>query len=330
MMNNQNFQLGERFCIHYWLDDNSHSMNAVVQNRCEYEYLGIIREFAKIFNVEIKIETTPLENGGIIRWFSVLVQNGIHNPNFAMGAIFGTLITTIIITPVQETIKIGIQRVFEDSELKMLEKEKLKLEILKLKEDINRSSSNNTIQKRKSNFYEQLSKAHNVNKISYCVVDSESQKIGSEVFVNRDEFSRYLLATDELPSQIDEKAEIEIVAPVLKRGRYRWLGIYNGQSIPFQMKSIEFRQKVQNGEVKFSNGSVMLCCLKIDKKIDTEGAEIITGYEVVRVNYYSDANGLKETEESIVYKRRKKESRMQTELFDSNEDDLAANNALPL
>jgi hypothetical protein len=54
--------------VHYWFGDESHTMDALVQNRCEYEFLGILKEIASSFNAEIIIETEPLTNGGLRRW----------------------------------------------------------------------------------------------------------------------------------------------------------------------------------------------------------------------------------------------------------------------
>lgn len=33
--------------LHYWFNDDSHTMNAVVFNKCEYEFLGIAKVIAQ-------------------------------------------------------------------------------------------------------------------------------------------------------------------------------------------------------------------------------------------------------------------------------------------
>jgi hypothetical protein len=58
--------------LHYWLNDGTHSMDAFVQNKCEYEFLGILKEIAASFNAEIIIETEPLADGGLRRWFKII------------------------------------------------------------------------------------------------------------------------------------------------------------------------------------------------------------------------------------------------------------------
>jgi hypothetical protein len=60
--------------LHYWFNDQTHTMDAFVQNKCEHELLAIINEIAKVFDVEITVETEPLANGGIKRWFKLLLK----------------------------------------------------------------------------------------------------------------------------------------------------------------------------------------------------------------------------------------------------------------
>ncbi|OAV67759.1 hypothetical protein Barb4_02331 [Bacteroidales bacterium Barb4] len=51
--------------LHYGFNDDTHSMNAVVQNKCEYELLGVLTEIANLFDAKVIIETEPLAEGGL-------------------------------------------------------------------------------------------------------------------------------------------------------------------------------------------------------------------------------------------------------------------------
>lgn len=48
--------------LHYWFNDESHTMNAIVLNKCEYEFLGIAKEIVqnqtvlKIYLLKSKID----------------------------------------------------------------------------------------------------------------------------------------------------------------------------------------------------------------------------------------------------------------------------------
>ena len=77
------------------------------------------------------------------------------------------------------------------------------------------------------------------------------EKIDNEI--KREEFQKYILVSNELETFVDEKAIVEIVSPVLKKGNYQWRGIYNGEALSFNMKSNEFKTLVQSGNIEFKN-----------------------------------------------------------------------------
>jgi len=43
--------------LHYWMNDGTHSMDAFIQNECEREFLGILKEISSVFEVEVEIES---------------------------------------------------------------------------------------------------------------------------------------------------------------------------------------------------------------------------------------------------------------------------------
>jgi hypothetical protein len=319
---------GNTLELHYWFEDKSHTMDAVVQNRCEYEFLGIIKEIAARFEAEIIIETEPLADGGLRRWFKVVSKTEGKKATITT-AIIVSLVTGFIITPITTTIsevtKNLIERIFEDDELKELEKEKLKLEIEKLKHEtqsFNESvDTNNSIKKRKSNFYETLDKYPKVNQVSLVIEDENKQKLSEEKFVLKNNFKEFVFVTDDLdPTEIDN-ATIEIISPVLKKGKYKWMGIYNGEPVPFNMKSKEFKTLVQTGKIEFKNGSSINCFLIIRKKIDNEGKEKIVGYDVERVNNYFENDKPIETYEGKSHRQKSEAEKNQIKItFNENEN----------
>ena len=148
--------------LHYWFKDNSHLMDAFVQNKCEYEILGIIKEISSAFNVEIIIETEPIGEGGLRRWFKITSKEECKKTSITQ-QIITLLIAAIVVTPiaktVEKTVETIFEKVFEDKELKHLEKEqikenieKTKLEKEKLKQEISinaqKIDDNNAIKKK--------------------------------------------------------------------------------------------------------------------------------------------------------------------------------------
>lgn len=321
--------------LHYWFKDGSHLMDAFIQNKCEYELLGIIREISSAFNVDIIIETEPIGEGGLRRWFKLTSRE--ENKKAAITQqILILLIVAVVVTPiaktVEKTVETIFEKVFEDKELKDLEKEQIKeniekiqLEKQKIKQEITinaqKIDSSNAIKKKKSNFYEALDKYPKVDKVTFLVIDEESKSVKDEKNVEKKDFKNFILITDELaPVELDDVV-IEIISPILKKGKYKWMGYYEGEPTHFSMKSKEFKEAVQNGDVQFKNGTTINCQIQIKKKIDNEGIEKVTAIEVVRVNSYYENEAKIETAEGKKHRKEKEADKAQLKLFAQKEDD---------
>lgn len=324
-MSNLSLLNGNTLELHYWFGDESHNIDAIVQNKCECEFLCVLREIASSFNAEILIETEPFADGGLRRWFKVITKE--ENKKGAITAvIITTLMTGIFVTPLTTAISTTtgkiIENIFEDKELKELEKEKLKLEIDKLKQETQNKdqilNQSNVIKKRKSNFYEILDKYPKVSRVSFVVANPEKMHLVDEKTVYRKDFKGFILVSDELEPIENENATIEIISPVLKKGKYKWMGIYNGLPIHFNMKSKEFKALIQSGKVLFKNGTSINCQLNIRRKIDNEGEEEIVGYDVLRVNSYFENEKPIETPEGKSHRKNIEAWKQQTNLFETN------------
>lgn len=300
--------------LHYWLDNDLHSMNAIVQNKCEAELLSIINEIATIFESEVVIETEPLGEGGIRRWFKLVSKNEKKNLSISV-TVISTFAVTVLFTPIStaisKSVEIMIENVLEDdiekeskeldNEEKKLKIEKLKLEILEKKKQI---ESSYKIQKRKSNFYEELEKDRTVNKVSFLVEDENKKPKLEEFHVTRNDFKNYILVSDKLDPITIENAVIEIITPVLKKGNYKWRGFYNDDVVSFNMKSNEFKTLVQTGKIEFKNGSSIDCVLEIENELDNEGNKKIIAYNILRVNNYFDNDKPIETPEGKMHRQK--------------------------
>lgn len=308
--------------LHYWFKDNSHLMDAFVQNKCEYEVLAILKELGSVFNVEISVETQPFGEGGLLRWFKIDSNDKTIITTIKI-ALITALLTAIFVTPISTSMakatELIIEKIFEDKELKELEKEELRLKIEKLRQETGHKSQflneNNLIKKRRSNFYEALEKYPKLDKVSLLIENGEMVQLAKEDVVIKQDFKNYILVSDDLtPKKIDE-AIIEIISPVLKKGKYRWMGIYNGESISFDMKSSEFKTLVQTGGIEFKNGSSINCFMVIRKKIDNEGQEKVVGYDVLRVNHYFENDKPIETPEGKFHRQKQEADKNQMNLL---------------
>lgn len=313
---------GNTLEIHYWFGDNSHSMDASVANRCDYEILGIIKEISSLLSVNIEIETEPLGEGGLRKWLKVITKGENKNATITT-AVVVALVTTLLTTPLAKISENIIDKIFEDTELKDLEKEKIKLEILKLKQETsNKIVNNSLIKKKKSNFYETLEKYPKVKKVSYQISNEKKTIKTKDKIIEKTDFKKFILTSNDLEPIKNENAIIEIISPVLKKGKYKWTGFYNGESISFNMQSNEFKTLVQNGEIEFKNGSSINCFLIIRKKVNNEGIETIAGYDVVRINHYFENDKPIETKEGKKYRQKKEADERQFDLFASNNDNM--------
>lgn len=325
LYNPQNQQFGNTLEIHYYFGDRSHSMDATVQNRCEYEVLGIIKEISRVFAVEITVETEPFGEGGLKKWLKVVSKTENKTGNITT-AVIVFILTVVLTTPLAQLSEKFMDKLFEDTELIELEKEKLKLEVEELRKkalkDAQNIDQNNLIKKKKSNFYEALENYPKVKQVSYSVTDEEKKNYSTEKIIQKTDFKEFILVSDDLEPVEDDKAIIEIISPVLKKGKYKWSGYYKGEVISFYMKSNEFKTLVQNGEVEFKNGSSIDCFLTIRKKIDNEGIEKIVGYDVSRVNLYFENEQPIETKEGRKHRKEREADESQFTLFGkSNEED---------
>lgn len=305
--------------IHYWFRDNSHTMDAFIENKCEYELLGVIKELSKLYSIVIEVNAEPIAEGGLKKWFKIITKQENKKANIT-NAIIIALLTVILTSPISQVSEKLIDKIFEDKELKELEKQKLKLEIEKLRQETEENNiqleANNLIRKRKSNFYETLDAYSKIEKVSFALTDDTKRHSLSEKVVLKDSFKDFILVSDDLDPKEIEGAIIEIISPVLKKGKYKWVGIYEGETISFTMKSIEFKTLVQKGEVEFKNGSSINCHLSIKRKINNEGEEKNVGFDVLRVDQYFQNNKPVETKEGKKYRNIKEAKDSQISLFD--------------
>lgn len=294
--------------FHYEFDDLSHSMNALVFHKCEGEVLAMLKELSQKIKISIEIETEPIEQGGLRSWLKIKGNSKeVTIKDLIMIAVIGGILSNLMSNPlnvaISEIVKHSIELLFEDDEItelkKQKEKKQLQLDVAELEEELKRRSSKideNVIIKRRSNYYSTLKEYPKVTKVSIAL-ENEERQIACVHQINNNEFANFVLDSDELEPEVESNAVIEVVSPVLKKGKYKWTGIYNGEVVQFKMKSIEFKTLVQSGIIVFKNGFTFECELAINRKMTNEGEVRISSYEVLCVNRYYDNDNPVETPE---------------------------------
>ena len=88
-----------RLQIHYVFNDDSHTMNAVVFNKTQYEILALLNEFITKLELKVEIETEPIENGSIKSWLKLKSNDTTIGDQIKIGFIV-FLLTNILCTPI--------------------------------------------------------------------------------------------------------------------------------------------------------------------------------------------------------------------------------------
>lgn len=306
------------FELHYFLKDGSHSMDAVVRNKCEREVIAIFFEVARQIGAEISLETFAHEEGGLKELWRAI---GRSNNQLVLIVAIVTLIFARF--PIVDTEMDALEK-----EAKRLEIEKLRLEIEKLEEGeqssertqdvaesmVKKLQGNGKIAVRRSNYYRLLVDYPEVEAVGYM---ASAQAPKPEQVVVRQDFALFVLSTDRLPTEVDEDALIEVFAPVLVEGGYHWRGYYMGRAISFVMGDAQFKDAIVAREVQFRYGTKIRCVLNIHRKFDELGEVAVTGYTVATVLDQAEAGSdFVETQQGRRYRYTKALRESQGKLFE--------------
>jgi hypothetical protein len=289
-------------------------MDALIRNNCERELLAIVNEIASLLDIDINIENETYINDGLIELWTL-----VSDSRYVTGVITGILITLLS------------RYLTKDRELSELQKQELRLKIEKLKKGLKESNGkkpninpedsltafngNTKIIKHKSNFYQTLNEYSDVTKITTVLLSHNNQPIIDPTIIEREDFDKFILKTDELPPVTDENATIEIISPVLKNEKYNWKGVYNGEVIPFSMRDKEFKYHVINSDIQFKNGTCIDCILEVSRKISNLGEIQNSGYTVLTVLRKHDEGITTETPQGKRYRIKNEMETKQLKLF---------------
>lgn len=306
--------------LHYYFSDNSHSMNATIRNECERELLLILKELIFSLDVEIEIDSEAFLEGGLKNWWKAFGKNSAQ-----ITLILAVLTVILSRIPVEnkELVKLQIENLKLDNEIKKNELKKIKQEV-KTDEDVTNEIVEKVIEKldndykiiwHKSNFFKKLNFYLKVDKISTQLLDNNNKPTNPERTVFRNQFPLLIVHSDRFPPFIDDEALIDIVSPVLTKGNFQWKGIYKGQVLSFEMKDKDFKNSVLNIQVEFVNGIAIKCVLQQNRKIDEVGIIQTVNSQVLTVLEIVESNNTIETDQGKKYRKDKKESDKQMKLF---------------
>lgn len=266
-------QFQTKFEVHYYFDDDSHSMNAFVRNKAEKDMLEAIRQIGFLLDSDVSIETEAYQEGGLKEFLIVGgVILGFMSPSI------NDVITHYFIKGTDTEHQLDIK--IKEETLKGLRLDNIKKEEdqKKLEKEINDKLEDKQTIRYVSNFYTKVNSYTKIKQIGFRDVTNDTE----EYIVRREQFKNFILEEDKEIIE-DDNANIEIISPILKEGKFKWKGLYIGEKIDFSMGDSAFKQEVINSKHTFSNGSFIECNLQITIIYDEFGDEKRRSYSVKKV-----------------------------------------------
>lgn len=299
--------------LHYYLKDKSHSVDAFAFNKAENELLKTIEEISKIFGVEILVESEALGEGGVRANYRFKEKKNSQTITKDIKAILIAVTSAVIGGYI-------VNELNKDPEMDAMNKEKTRLEILHLKNQIkgdlpNDDKNNDTLTKKqslpitdslnvdsvaqfiaeknkiqiyRSNFYRAIKDDEKITKVSTIALDDNHKPVSNEKTVVREDFNTFIIDNTIIDDLYENNVKVEIIAPVLNGTSLKWKGVMQGNLITFSMKDKSFTNLIISKNIKFTNGTKLQCDLETKRKINKEG-EIIFGaksvYNVTEIKY---------------------------------------------
>lgn len=259
----------QKFQVHYYFDDESHAMNAFVRNRAEKDLLEAVKRVLEVVDVASEIETEAYAEGGLLETLNLVIPSVSAVAIFLSPAINEILKHHFTKSKTDESIKEETLRGMQlDNAIKELD----------YSEKLGKALEDKVVRRHISNYYSRIIQYEKVQKVGF---KNLSIPLG-EIVIPRSKFEEFILHDDKTIVE-DDGAEIEIISPVLKEGKFCWRGKYKEESIDFSMGDSKFKAEVISREHQFANGFAMNCLLQITITFDEFGDEKRRNYSVKKV-----------------------------------------------
>lgn len=307
-----------QFRLHFFLANGSHEMDATVMHQCEGAVLELLGEIAKQLDVQLRIDTRAYGEGGIVVWLTFIGKHAVALTLIggAATAICGGAVWLKYHSKLLEQQIEQNELILKKTrlELKNLEKESdpesqkapatastksLPLEPPPKVEDVVPAlMSSRRVIKLRSQFYERLIPYDRVDAVGFAATHNPNEN--EERVVTRGEFGSLVVRLAELDPEVIEGAEIEVVAPVLRRGAGKWRGVFQKHSISFDLEDEAFLMQVTGKKVKFQNGTTLVCNLKTQIRETETGLIEPYAHVVDKVHRYFNKPNIPRTIATVI------------------------------
>jgi hypothetical protein len=309
----------KKFSLHYFLDDNSHSMDARVRNQCEAQFLTLAYEVIEILGFDVRVEAEVPNEGGLVELWNML---GDNSTQVAIVISILALVYSVIPKGDKELVALQKQDIILSIQqrklaLALIQKsvgdEKITVETIDSAAFLTNQSNKALVAK--SNFFKKLVDYPNVTQLGVTATNEKGEVLLPEKVIARDDFPKFVLKNQVLQSVIDDEAVIHVAAPVILEGTKTWKGFYQDQPLSFTMNDVDFKNDVLAKKYRFASGDAICCELHTHKKLDQAGEIVTTGHSVQVVLDYIEGDVITETLQGHAHRYTKKQRDDQHELF---------------
>ena len=269
--------------LHFYFEDkNLHSMDAVILNESEKQFIDALRDVNKYLDKPLDIQIYAKKEGGLIETIQVIFEQPV---------------ALILITAIATNFfKSQFRQKLPNSEERKNQFES----IAKIKEAISAGNltpeefdliahQDKKLKKLKSNFFRVVKKQHTLTHVELNTNTKIQERVLFDtITVQYEDFETFIIKDDEIQDEtfiIEGDARIFIISPILFKGKWAsWKGFLHDISIDFTISDTEFLKQVYKQEIKFGNGTYIDCVLKsttiknINKENVTRVVTVVNGY----------------------------------------------------
>jgi hypothetical protein len=309
----------KKFSLHYFLDDNSHSMDARVRNQCEAHFLTLVYEAIEILGFDLQIEAEASSEGGVKDWWKVFGDSSAQ-----IAIVISTLALIYSVVPKEDKELVELKK--QDL---MLSIQQRKLTLAAIKKDTKNAvitqasiesaalliNQSNKALVAKSNFFKKLLGYSKVTQLGVAAANENGETVLPEKVITKGSFPNFILKTQVLQPVIDDEAVIYVAAPVILEGTKIWKWVYKDIPLSFKMNDVDFQNDVLAKKYRFASGDAICCELHTHKKLEQAGEIVTTGHSVQVVLDYIEGDVITETPQGHAHRYTKKQRDDQHELF---------------
>ncbi len=180
-------------------------------------------------------------------------------------------------------------------------------------EEVVQISNTIEVDTNRSKYYKKLENSPEIVKIEINIQDENYNPVFSQQ-ISRNQFVDYILISEDLPDEIDDNAEIHIIAPILIDKKYKWKGLYNNEVIDFYVNDSSFKEDINECNITFQSGTKIEGKLATRRKFEENGNIKITSIAIEKVYSVVSSENVFLTVSGKKKKRKQKEEKDQGKL----------------